>query len=369
MEDIMGVINLSNDRDELKELTLHRSKASVPFGGRYRLIDFMLSSMVNSGIKDVSVFTYNKYRSLMDHLGTGNEWDLDRKSGGLFILPPYFEESSLQFKGDLQHFHDHIDFFHRGQQKYVLIASGNLVANIDFRPAFEFHKQSGADITLVYKRIEGFDASCSEYTGIEVDVQNRIHKMSKDNDIQADTVSLDIYIVEKQRLLEMIQENTTNGKYDFLDSLIEKLDQMKVMGYEFQGNATKIDSISTYYIENMRLLSDDEQFQLFHNPAPIYTKVKDEPPAKYFESAEVSNSMIANGCLIEGKVENSILFRGVKVHKGAIIRNSIIMQKTEIGENSVIENAILDKEVFVSPDRILSQESEIPIVVTKKSTI
>ncbi|TCS81079.1 glucose-1-phosphate adenylyltransferase subunit GlgD [Tepidibacillus fermentans] len=371
MEEVMGVINLSNDRDQLNELTFHRSSASVPFGGRYRLIDFTLSNMVNSGIRDVSVFISNKYRSLMDHLGTGAEWDLDRKRGGLFILPPSFEHTSSPFKGDLQHFQDHIDFFYRGQQKYVILTGGNLVANMDFRPAFEYHQVSGADITVIYKKLDPDLDDDQSYRKMEIDEHRRIITIENEsNRLKSNKSSLEIYIIEKQLLLDMIHTNTENGKYDFLQHcIIDNLHQLKIFGFEHKGYAVKIDSIESYYRHNLKLLSESHWHNLFSEPGPIYTKTKDEPPAKYLDGAEVSNSIVANGCLIEGKVENSILFRGVKVHKGAIIKNSIIMQKSEIGENTIIENVILDKEVFISPERKLIGTKDKPLVLGKKSMI
>ncbi|MFV9509697.1 glucose-1-phosphate adenylyltransferase subunit GlgD [Tepidibacillus sp. LV47] len=371
MEDVLGVINLSNDRHELNELTFHRSSASVPFGGRYRLIDFTLSNMVNSRIRDVAVFALNNYRSLMDHLGTGAEWDLNRKRGGLFFLPPFLEYSSVHLKGDLHHFFDHIDFFYRGQQKYVLISSGNLVANMDFRPVFEFHKMTGADITVIYKELNPELDNEKSYKKIKMNENGRIVEMDHElNQLQSNKGSLEIYILEKQLLLDLIQTNIENGKYDFLKHcIIDHLDQLKTVGFKYTGYAVKIDSLQSYYHHSIKLLSENLWQKLFVKPGLIYSKGKDDPPAKYFAGSEVSNSIIANGCLIEGKVENSILFRGVKVHKGAVIKNSIIMPKSEIGKNTVIENAILDKEVFVSPGRTLIGTKDQPLVLEKKSMI
>jgi len=372
MEDVMAVINLSSDNlDDLQELTLHRLSASVPFGGRYRIIDFTLSNLVNSGIHDVSVFIKNKYRSLMDHLGTGSDWDLDRKRGGLFILPPLNEHYSILGQGDLYHFYEHIDFFYRGEQEYVIITGGNLVANMDLRTAFHFHKNSGAAITIIYKKVDPTVEVHHSYSSIEMNEKGQITSIKKPNKEQSAYLGLlDIYIMSKKKLLELIQSNIEKKNYDFLQNcVLDQLQESCVVGYEYKGYAVKIDSISNYYHQSMSLLKKSNWRTLYNEPGIIYTKVKDEPPVKYLDGSDVSNSIIANGCLIEGKVENSILFRGVHIHKGAEIKDSVIMQKSVIQENSIIANSILDKEVFVSPNRKLIGEVGRPAVLSKKSMI
>lgn len=364
MENVMGVINLVNEKEGLKELTLHRHLSAVPFGGRYRLIDFPLSNMVNSGINDVAVFTKGKYRALIDHLGKGKDWDLDRNRGGLYLLPP-FNQSSDQLKGDLQYFYEHFDYFYRGKQDYVLLSNGHLIFNMDYRSAFEFHQKVGADITILYKEIENEIDEFKNCRRIQVNEQNRLLSFEPSN-----KVFMEVIILEKSLLLDLIKSNIEKGLYHLIiDGIGRNLSQLQVYGYPYQGYLANIDSIQTYHQRNMDLLNPQLWKSLFFEPHQISTKVKNEPPTKYLRESNVTNTIVANGCVIEGTIENSILFRGVKVHKGAQIKNSIILQKCEIGENARLENVILDKEVRVTMGQHLKGNVESPIVVGKRMTV
>lgn len=369
MVDVMGVINLGNEQDSLNQLTYYRNEASIPFGGSYRLIDFALSNMVNSGIQDIAIFTLNNYRSLMDHLGTGDDWDLDRKRGGLFILPPSFNYLEKEYKGDFRSFDDHLDFFNRGKSKYILISGGNLVCNIDYRPAFKFHEQMNADITVLYKKITKNDF-LSKWYKITTNQNNKVLSI-KNNAADSNKISLEIYIIDKKLLFNLIKMNKKINKYDFLqDGIINNLDTLKVYGYQIDAYVAKIDSVKSYYKNSMNLLNTEVWNNLFNNSSRlIFTKANNEPPVKYFDKSIVTNSLIANGCVIEGKVENSILFRGVKVHKEAYIKNSIVMQNCVIGENSIIINAILDKEVRISSSKTIKGEEKLPLILPKKLVI
>lgn len=371
MKDVMGVINLGNEHESLKELTYFRNQASVPFGGRYRLIDFALSNMANSGIQDVAVLGFNKNRSLIEHLGTGRDWDLNRKQGGLFILPHSYNLPFSNYLGDLQNFYQHLDFFIRGNQKYVIISNGNIVSNLDYRPAFHYHKQLGADITVLYKKIETDNEDYSHWRKIDIDDDGELLAM-EDNKIplNTNTVSMETFIMKKDLVLSMIDSCENKGKCDLvLDGIINNIGNLKIFGFNYQGFVANINSISSYYKHSMELLNNDEWRNLFYQPRSIYTKTKNDPPAKFMDNSNVKNSIIANGCIIDGKVENSIIFRGVKVRKGAFIKNSIIMQMSEIGENAIINNSILDKKVSITKEKVLNGEIHNPYVVEKKMTI
>lgn len=364
----MGVINLCNEQDSLNQLTYYRNEASIPFGGSYRLIDFSLSNMVNSGIQDIAIFTLSNYRSLMDHLGNGGDWDLDRKHGGLFILPPSYKNSEMGYKGDILNFENHLDFFNRGNSKYILISGGNLVSNIDYRPALQFHKETNADITILYKKLTKNDL-LSKWYKITTNQDNRIVSI-KNNASYSNKISLETYIIEKKLLLSLIKAIRKTNKNDFLqDGIIDNLDTLKVFGYLVDDFVAKIDSVKGYYKNSMNLLNEDVWNNLFNHSRLIHTKTNNEPPVKYSDNSEVVNSLIANGCIIEGKVENSILFKGVKVHKEAYIKNSVIMQNCDIGENSVIINSILDKDVKISPWKIIKGEEKLPLILPKKLII
>lgn len=366
---VMGVINLIDEPDQLEELTLHRCVASVPFGGRYRLIDFTLSNMVNSGIEDVAVFTQHKYRSLMDHLGSGKEWDLDRKRGGLFLLPSVLDAQPAVMKGDLCQFFAHRDYFHRGHQEYVVISRSHVVCNIDLRPVLEFHEAVRADITCVYKEME--DADDSIHRKVRVEESGRITAMQDQTGrLASPNISLDMYLIRKSLLLDIVETCLAQGgDYLVRDGIMKNISRLKLYGYKHDGYTGIVNTIRGYYRHSMQLLYPHVLRELFFQSAPIYTKVKDEPPTKYGKAASVKHSLIANGSLIEGYVENSIVSRGVKVKKGAYVRNAILLQNCEIGENVVVENAILDKDVLIDRGRVLTGAVTAPFIAAKKKVI
>ncbi|WP_270181988.1 glucose-1-phosphate adenylyltransferase subunit GlgD [Alkalihalobacillus sp. CinArs1] len=368
MRKVVGVINLIDEKNDLSELTSHRSFASVPFAGRYRLIDFSLSSMTNAGINTVAVFTREKYRSLLDHLGSGKEWDLDRHQGGLFFQPPASEERIEN--GDIRSFYENLSYFKRSLSNYVVVTNGKLVWNVDFNSVIDEHEENGADITLVYKPCDDPYVSGNTYNVLYTNEENRVEKLNLDVEpLPGDDVYLNTFVMKSSLLISIVEESMETGKYKSVNEAIaSNLERYNVHGCHFGGYVTFIDNVESYYRYSMELLDPNVTQELFYNKGPIYTKVKHEAPAKYDESSTVANSLIANGCKISGTVENSILFRGIRVGKGAIIRNSIIMQKCEIGEGAVIENVILDKDVSVSPHEKVTSEDE-PRVIAKSTVI
>jgi glucose-1-phosphate adenylyltransferase len=371
MEEAMGLINLANEEDELQALTRARCSASVPFGGRYRFIDFALSSLVNSGVRSVAVLAQQKYRSLMDHLGNGAAWDLDRKRGGLFILPPPVQKDSSLPKGDIAFFAEHIDYFLRGIESHVIMCGSRVIGNIDARQALLYHRNIGADVTVLYKEWENEAKRAARYRALETEEDGQIsHMDSNPGFIGGTKASLEMYIVRKEWLLEIIESCIQSGKQDFVrDGIIANLGQARVYGYRYPGYAAMVRTIEDYYVESMNLLAPDVWKALFMREDPVYTKVKDEPPTLYKEGASVKNSLIANGCVIEGTVENSILFRGVKVGHGAHIKNSILLQHCEIGEGAYVECVIADKEACIGSGRTLAGREDFPVLVAKRTTI
>jgi glucose-1-phosphate adenylyltransferase len=369
MKRMMGVINLVNEPDDLEELTYYRCVASVPFGGRYRLIDFTLSNMVNSGIENVAVFTQHKYRSLMDHIGSGKEWDLDRKRGGMFILPAELNETTGMARGDLFQFYSHRDYFYRGKEQYVVISRSHLVCNVDYNDVLQYHIEKGADITVVYKHADSEESA--KFRRMAVKDTGQVTVIEDQNGrLRTDNISLEMYIMSKELLLDMVESCLAQG-YDHLvrDGIMKNIDKLSVYGYLHKGHAGIVNTIQSYYKNSMQLLDPGIWRELFFQKNLIYTKVKDEPPAKYLDNAITRNSLIANGCVIEGKVENSILFRGVKIRKGAYVKNSIVLQNCEIEENVIIENSILDKDVFISRGRVLTGDNKAPFIASKTKVI
>lgn len=366
---MMGIINLIHETEQMGPLTAERCLATVPFGGRYRLIDFVLSSMVNSGVPNVAVFAHTKYRSLMDHLGSGSNWDLHHKKGGLFVLPPAMEHQSDFGKGDLYHFYRHLDFFARSPQDYVVVTRSHMVCNIDFADVLAHHVDRRADITVVCK--EWPRAQTGLTRKIRADADGRVLDMQDHyGRLASDLVSMEMYVLRKELLVELVETSLAQGNDHLVrHALMRRLNELYIGVYKHTGILAVVNTVPAYYRHNMELLSPSVSNELFHRPGPIYTKVKDEPPTRYRSGSEAAHSLIANGCEIEGTVYGSVLFRGVKVRPGAVISNCIVMQNGVIGENSSLENCILDKEVEVRPFKGLKGSPDTPFVALKRNVI
>lgn len=368
MDKVLGVINLVNENHYLRELTAHRCLASVPFGGRYRLIDFTLSNFINADLTKVAIFPRERFRSLMDHIGSGKEWDLDRQSGGLYILPPLQSHDSV--KGDLQQFHDHLELFERTICEDVIIAPGTHVNKIDFNQVIQAHRDTGADLTIVYKAYNGSPVHKPMYHKCELDQWGHV----EDIDLFTipkigDPVLLETYVIKKEVLISLIKECVENEEYSFIkDAVKANLHALNVVGYAFEGDMFFIHSIDSFYQSQLDFLNPDLFRKFFYEGWEIFTKIKHEAPSKFGDTAKVSHSLIANGCEIEGTVENSVLFRGVKVHRGAIIKNCIIMQKVEIEAGAYLENIIIDKQVRITPGRTLISQDD-PKVIKKAEVV
>ncbi|MEN6411358.1 MAG: glucose-1-phosphate adenylyltransferase subunit GlgD [Veillonellales bacterium] len=364
----MGIINGNERKELLREITGHRPLAAIPFAGRYRIIDFILSGMVNSGIQNVGILVRDPYRSLMDHLRSGKEWDLARKRDGLFILPPS-SAAKIGDTGDIENLVHNLDYITSSRQQYVLLTGSSLVCNINYRKVFQFHLQSHADITMLYKEEEGVEPgyrtvlTCRKdgrVTGIAVNPPSAV----------TGKLSLGMCLMAKKLLVELAVGCKSRGGQDLLqDGLIRNLDRLHIYGYPYKGYLARIDSIASYYRHNMELLNPEKRQELFFKSGLVYTKVKDGAPAKYKASAGVVNAMITNGCVIAGRVENSLLFRDVTIHFGACVKDSIIMQKGSIGENAVLENVICDKDVTITAGKRLKGKQSVPLVIAKGTVI
>lgn len=371
MGNVLGLVFANMHDTTINDLTKVRTMGSVPFGGRYRLIDFPLSNMVNSGISEVGVITKSNYQSLLDHLDSGREWDLSRKNGGLHLLPPFGHVGSGMYRGRLEALSGVLGFIKFSNAEYVVMADCDVVANIDFRQIVEAHVKSAADITVVYGRgMFSTEQTCNK-TVVAVSEDNRIYDVLINPELSGEcSVSLNIFVMSKRFLENMVQEAASRSLYSFeRDILQHKLNEIKIYGYKYEGYYNQIDGMKWYYKANMDLLNTGIRQILFPQTSPIYTKIRDEAPAKYGIDAVVHNSIIADGCIIEGEVENSVLFRGVHVHKGAKIRNSIIMQGTNVGQKSEIDYTIIDKDVSVGNYRTLTGSQFYPVFVAKKSTV
>lgn len=365
----VGVI-FSNIHDEnVPELSRQRTMGSLPFGGRYRLIDFTLSNMVNSGITTVGIITKNNYQSLMDHLGSGKDWDLARKTGGLVLLPPFggLENGGL-YKNRLEALKGITGFLNRRNEDYVVLSDCDGVYRMDFTDVIDYHELKKADITLVC-HTENIEKANS-YTVVNADKDGRVTDLIINGDTKkCERYYSNILIIGRSFLLNIINDAIMRGYKSFREDIIMKnLRSLKVFAYDFGGYHATIDSFASYFKHNMELLSIRVRNELF-GARDIYTKVKDSAPSKYGDNAIVKNSLVSDGCVVEGAVENSILFRGVKVGKGAVIKNSIIMQDTIIGEKVELNCVVTDKNVVIRDRRILSGCEEQPYFLPKGSMV
>lgn len=368
LKTVMGIINLQEDNGLIRELTDRRAVEMIPFAGRYRLIDFTLSSMVNSDILNVGIMLPEKTRSVLDHLRSGKDWDLARRHDGLFYLPSPHQQD-LSRVGDLKNFYHNLDFFEHSSKEYVLLTNGSFVYNMDFGQMLRFHQNTNADITMAYYTASGEAAGRNIVietadNGLVTDIAEKqaVYDGSK--------VSMSVYFMKKRLFVEMIRYTYEHGGQDFLmDAIIRRAADYTIYAYEHDGYVSHVDSTSAYYKTNMDVLQPKIWEELFLGKNSIYTKVKDEVPVQYKETAEVKNSLIANGCVVRGEVENSILFRGVKVGRDVKIKNSIIMQKCDIQDGALLENVICDKNVIITKEKWLKGAQNYPMIVTKNVVI
>lgn len=368
----LGIIFPNSYDSLIPELVNVRLMASIPFASRYRLIDFILSSMSHCDIDNISVMVNNNYHSLMDHLGSGREWDLVRKKGGLHIFPPFAEKTSKPYTGRVGALASILDFLRGQKEQYVVIADTNLVVNFDFDDMIRAHIESGADVTVAYNEQELPEGLTNAQSYDRVfyytfDIENgrvtKIYVNPKDSGVQ--NFSMNIFLVEREFLIDLINTAYVRGQEFFeRDVLLPQLGKLNVQAYKYEGYVARICDIRSYFKENMKLL-DDYNLDALFSGAPIYTKVRDDNPTRYITGAKAENVMVADGCIIEGEVENSILFRGVKVAKGAVVRNCILMQDTVIEAGANVEYLITDKNVTVSSGKELKGTDTFPVYISK----
>ncbi|UBH16241.1 glucose-1-phosphate adenylyltransferase subunit GlgD [Macrococcus armenti] len=367
MRTLMGLINLSNEHDYLEELTYFRNGASVPFAGRYRLIDFSLSNIVNSCVDEVAIFVNQKYRSLLDHLENGDNFGLDDRKSRLFVLPPDWHDPSDYSRGELRHFHNNRDFFLRSNATDVIISGSQFIANTDFKDAYKHHIESDADITLISEHINELEEMHQPLLRVHHE-GTKVTYINHDNDHHH--VFTGTYIIKKEKLFEVMDFCIQNYKENFFfNGILERIDALNISFYDIDEETMYINSLKSFYINNLRILDPERYKAIFMKENRIKTKISNQPPTKYSGDCTVHNSTVANGCEIEGHVENSILYRGVCVERGVTIKNSIIMTNCHIKKGAVLENVILDKDVIVNSNQKLIGSCDKPFVVAKRQTI
>lgn len=367
---IMSIVFASDNEAKLNELTIHRTTASLPFCGRYRFIDFTLSNLVNSNITTIGIITRSNYSSLMDHIRMGRDWDLNRKNSGIAVFPPYVSNSSRSiYKGKIEALYGILDYLSSNKEEYVLLTNSNIAANIDYEDVFSRHISSGADVTMMTYTAK---PTTSTRVIVQSDSNDIVNKMyiTQNKSEELCQIALNIYLVKKDLLIKMIEDGYEQGFLDFEKHLLQpNLDKFKILAYKHTGYAAIIDDVKSYYTESMNMLNAEVRNDLFYRAGKIYTKTKDSVPTIYRERSLVKNSLIADGCDINGIVENSILFRGVVVEEGAVIRNSIVMENGVIMRYAKLSYTITDKNVRVTENRNLSGYDTYPVVIVKDKEV
>lgn len=368
----LGLIFPNSYDNWVPELVNVRLMASIPFASRYRMVDFVLSSMANSGIDNISVIVKKNYHSLMDHLGSGREWDLVRKHGGLNIFPPFMESDSRAYLGRAGALANTLDFLRSQKEKYVVMTDSNIAVNFDFSKMIDAHIESGADITVAYSEQElptnflYHEANDRDHY-YTLNINNgRVEKIlinAKDKGVQ--NLSMNMYVVERELLINLINEASLRGnEYFERDILIPQINKLHIQAYKYDGYLARITGMKSYFDENMKLLDDYNVDALFEG-APIYTKIRDDNPTRYIDGAKVKNTMAADGCVIEGEVENCVLFRGVKIAKGAVVKNCVLMQDTVVEAGANVEYTITDKDVVITAGKELKGNDSFPVYIPK----
>ena len=371
MGNVLGLVFANMHDTTLGDMTKNRTMGSVMFGGRYRLIDFPLSNMVNSGISEVGVITKSNYQSLLDHLGSAREWDLARKKGGLYILPPFGNVESSLYRGRIEALYGAMSFIKHSRAKYVVLSDCDVVTNIDYKPIVAAHIESGADITAVAHTGVYSSEDIKTSTVFNVDADKNVTSVLINPDISGTcTTSLNVFVMSMDFLIETVNDAMARGNVSFERNILqEKCRELKIKIYEYDNYFSKLNSPESYFKSNMALLEPENARKLFVPKRSIYTKVSDNAPVKYDLDSKVSNSLIADGCIIEGEVENSVLFRGVKVGKGAKVKNCILMQGTVVGDNAELNYLITDKNVSICENHILTSSPQYPMYVGKGASV
>ena len=376
--DVMGIVYTSKDDLNLRELTSQRAVAAIPVAGRYRIIDFVLSSMVNSGIHNVGIIAQRNYQSLMDHLGSGKDWDLHTRNNGLFFLPPFTtRDNNGEYNGLLDALRSNFDYLRRSKQDYVVLTGSDYIMNTSFEPMIDQHIKSRADITMMYTKatpeITEFSSSSKNnhvYMGVDRD-RNVTNLEINPNAASYDNLFLSVMMVKRTLLIYLVDQALSRGSHDMYADVILPAIQagsLKIMGYEEKSYYRRVETIRGYFNLSLDLLKPEVREALF-GKNPVFTKTRDSVPTIYRSGAKVTHSLVADGCVIDGEVENCVLFRGVRVGKGSKLKNCVIMQDSYIEEDVELENVIFDKEVTIRSHGRLIGQSQYPIVIGKNITL
>ncbi len=366
----IGLISANYQGHGFGQLTENRTLASLPYGGRYRLIDFVLSNMANSGITTVGIIAPYNSGSLIDHIGIGNPWSLGRKKGGLFLMPGSLY--GVQASGSRFLIRDmlkNVKFFERDDADYVILTSSTDVYNMDYKTLIEHHDKSDNSITMVYKKMPRGEDLFKHGYFMDIDENGNVTAL-KPESYGWSNYFMDCCIVDREFILEFLNWFEALEYMDMFDVVRDNLDTLRVGAFEFRGYFGKVTNTSDFLTVNQGMTDYGIRNEVFCNPdRPIFTKSQDEAPVFYTPDSDVRNSTISAGCRIEGKVENSTIFRSVNIGKGAVVRNSVIMMHCNIGEGAVLDNVICDKYVTINDGVKIYGSGGDPIIVGKDTTI
>lgn len=366
-----GIIFPNIHDDNLPDLVGYRTMGSLPFCGRYRMIDFCLSGMANAGMENIAVIAKRNYQSLMDHLGNGREWDLSRKRGGLVIFPPYGRENDGNYSGRIEAVASVLQHIEGLDEELVVMSDCDVAFNLNFKDLIAKHQASRADVTVVYEKSpmeEGLKKDNYAFgfneKGFATEIRVNEYKDGQHN------FCMNVFVINRKYLIGLVREAMVKNATRFVqDFLAPNIGNIKIFGYEFKGYRARIYDMPSYFKESLRVLSVQNVCSLFPPEQPIYTKIRDEAPVRYAIGARCVSSMVADGCIVEGDVENCVLFRGVRVGKGAKLKNCIIMQGSEIEEDVILENVITDKNVCISAGQNMRGAAQFPVFIAKGCTV
>ena len=362
----IGIVLAGGNSNRMRELSNKRAIAAMPIAGSFRSIDFVLSSMSNSHIQKVAVFTQYNAKSLNEHLNSSKWWDFGRKQGGLYVFTPTITaDNSFWYRGTADAMAQNLSFLKSSHEPYVVITSGDGIYKLDYNKVLEYHIEKKADITIVTTTLsEGQDAS--RFGVVKVDEDGRVEEFEEKPIITStNTVSAGIYVIRRRQLVELLEKSMLEERYDFVkDILIRYKNLKKIYAYEMQDYWNNVATVESYYETNMDFLKKDIRDYFFKQYPDVYSKVEDLPPAKYNHGANVKNSLISSGCIVNGEVSNSILFKKSYIGNNSVIKNSIILNDVYIGDNTYIENCIVEsRDTIRSNTTYIGQPDNIKIVV------
>ncbi len=368
LTDAMGLILADNRRIQLDALNQPRALAAVPFAGRFRIIDFTLSNMVHCGIKRVGVVALTRYKSLMDHIGTGAWWDLDRIRQGLYLIPPYINPiTRAPDRTDVQSI---IDYVQSGNQSHVFISSSDYVSNIRYKPLLDRHLEAGADMSVYFAR-DGLVPRAFSLS-VELDDNSIVRDLMIDYPKAVTELNaFGLIVISKSLLLQILGEMMARGIADFsIIGLLQLYKQFRILAVEHQGLLLRIYDTASYFDASMRVLDSQVRCELFSTERPIYTKAKNRAPCIIWpESGKVSNVLASDGCAIRGEVSNSVLFRGCTIGRNARVTNCVLLQDVQISEGVILDHVIIDKNSVIKMDGKLLGQAGYPIVIGRNSIV